>query len=1013
MSSSPKNNVVGTLVVVVLEAMHLTNKKAIGKQTPYCVVSFNGEKQRTRAINRAGQRAHWDQELRFTLYESEGSSSTPQSLDTPPELPPKQEDGPPKIKGGFKMQVACFAEGLKEPDLIGQTTVDLTRVLTKGEHDDWFDLSHKDRFAGQVSLQMTFWSNSKPPPKKTKKKARKSAAYGGPGIFVGPDGGESSDSKQSRRKSTATEYELYTAPYEEPPPVPPVEKLAENMGSLRVQTNGTGHQSFPSYDSPYPAPSPGGPAAFPTTPTYQPPYNAYPPPPADPYVQHEAVVHSRPLPTPGSAAPPPSWGAWPPPSAPPSATVPPSAVAWPTSATVPPQTWSTGVPSYPDAPNGQPVPPPRTRALSSRDVYGASALGHGCCSASSNAATTNRSGSFPPPAVPPVPPLPTMTPGLPPSATPVPPPRSRTLSTALSTLGPGTLGGLGAAALNAPPVPQIPAQYAQQSVPPVPPIPAQFASSSPSRPLPQPHQAPPQPQQQQPLHHQQSSESYNTLVGVQPGEYLPSNGYAHYDGQSYDGQTYDGQQGYEAQQPGYDIYDAQQQGYDAQQPVYDSPQDEPLPNPFDQQYAAPDPQQQYGVPAPAVPDPPPRRRTNTLRIAPGQSSMPYIPHESELFPPTQQRERSRSPGAHGRSQSVQARPPSVHPSQTTHARSPSVQAGRPPSSMHTRAPSGQARPPSSAAQARAVSGHARTTSGHARPPSAAHGRSPSGHLPPPSPVPPMPQQRTSPMPQRTSPMPQAQGTSPVPPFAQPMMANQSTQSLDIPRARRASNASSSSRLSWHSGSYQEGGMAYPENGAVYHQDGGSYQKNGIPFQDSRVGYADGGAYQDSGMGYADGGGYQDYTDTGGSYQDVAYQDTGNSMYASQEMGQQPYYDQYASVSSHNSLGQSSQHSSGQYSMASMASNRSGQSVRSNRSGMSAMSGMSGHSAMSGMSGHSAMSGMSGMSGRSAMSGMSAHSGMSMPGRSGMTSAMSNHSGMSHHSGMSAQYPAHAVQRRDY
>ena len=115
--------------------MHLTNKKAIGKQTPYCVVSFNGEKQRTRAINRAGQRAHWDQELRFTLYESEGSSSTPQSLDTPPELPPKQEDGPPKIKGGFKMQVACFAEGLKEPDLIGQTTVDLTRVLTKGEHD--------------------------------------------------------------------------------------------------------------------------------------------------------------------------------------------------------------------------------------------------------------------------------------------------------------------------------------------------------------------------------------------------------------------------------------------------------------------------------------------------------------------------------------------------------------------------------------------------------------------------------------------------------------------------------------------------------------------------------------------------------------------------------------------------------------------------------------------------------------------------------------------------------------
>lgn len=54
---------------------------------------------------------------------------------TPPPPPPKKEKGPPKIRGGKYMGLACYAEDLREPDLIGETRVDLTEVLTKGETD--------------------------------------------------------------------------------------------------------------------------------------------------------------------------------------------------------------------------------------------------------------------------------------------------------------------------------------------------------------------------------------------------------------------------------------------------------------------------------------------------------------------------------------------------------------------------------------------------------------------------------------------------------------------------------------------------------------------------------------------------------------------------------------------------------------------------------------------------------------------------------------------------------------
>ncbi|KAJ7179796.1 C2 domain-containing protein [Mycena crocata] len=155
MSSTPRE--IGTLIVVILKANHLPNKRHIGKQDPYCLVAVNGEKQRTKVIKRGGQHPEWDEEIRFTLYEDDAEVLSNGPDGNPPPLPPK--DGKKNIKGGKVMKLSCFADDPREPDLIGQADVDLTEVLTKGETDEWFTLMNKDEFAGKVYLELTFWSN--------------------------------------------------------------------------------------------------------------------------------------------------------------------------------------------------------------------------------------------------------------------------------------------------------------------------------------------------------------------------------------------------------------------------------------------------------------------------------------------------------------------------------------------------------------------------------------------------------------------------------------------------------------------------------------------------------------------------------------------------------------------------------------------------------------------------------------------------------------------------------------
>ncbi|KAI6034316.1 hypothetical protein BKA83DRAFT_5894 [Pisolithus microcarpus] len=238
---------IGTLIVVVLKAKNLPNKRHIGKQAPYCLITHNDHKRRTRVIKRGGQHPEWDEEFRFTIYEDMDAEipKPAQRDELPPPLPPKRSKGPKKIKGGCLMKLQCYADDIRDPDFIGETLVDLTEALTKGETDEWFTLMNKDKYAGEVYLELTFWSNvhyQEPPPEKRypQKPKTPNRNYGVP-VETGSHPGKISDadgnhlnSLPSSLRSSIVRPELYSAPYERNNRVSvgTVDHLAEDLSEL-------------------------------------------------------------------------------------------------------------------------------------------------------------------------------------------------------------------------------------------------------------------------------------------------------------------------------------------------------------------------------------------------------------------------------------------------------------------------------------------------------------------------------------------------------------------------------------------------------------------------------------------------------------------------------------------------------------------------------------------------------------------------------------------------------------
>lgn len=247
-------------------------------------MTLNEEKRRTKVIKRGGQHPEWDEEFRFAILEDveAGLVRSAPGSNTPPPVPPKKK-GPKRIKGGNFMRLQCYADDARDPDFIGEALVDLTEVLTKGETDgksfdesilvnlvdptlEWFTLMNKDKYAGEVYVELTFWSNvretngletmltchhQEPPPEKksSRKPTISNKNYGGPGSFVPADSNASlnentrplptigvhqTDSLPSSLRVSGSRPELYAPPYEQRNVASSVDRMANDFAELGV-----------------------------------------------------------------------------------------------------------------------------------------------------------------------------------------------------------------------------------------------------------------------------------------------------------------------------------------------------------------------------------------------------------------------------------------------------------------------------------------------------------------------------------------------------------------------------------------------------------------------------------------------------------------------------------------------------------------------------------------------------------------------------------------------------------
>ncbi|WVN86238.1 uncharacterized protein L203_101399 [Cryptococcus depauperatus CBS 7841] len=186
MSSSIDPKELGTLVVVIGKARNLPNKSRFGKQDPFCTIVIGEDKQKTKTIKRGGQHPEWDEEFRFAIFEDvedviQRSESQPESLNTSLNGKPiilsnnsgivtssglASKSRKQRKKGGKAMKISCYADDAKEPELVGECVVSIEEVLKKGEVDEWYEFLYKDKYSGELYLELTFFSNDPPPVKR-------------------------------------------------------------------------------------------------------------------------------------------------------------------------------------------------------------------------------------------------------------------------------------------------------------------------------------------------------------------------------------------------------------------------------------------------------------------------------------------------------------------------------------------------------------------------------------------------------------------------------------------------------------------------------------------------------------------------------------------------------------------------------------------------------------------------------------------------------------------------------
>jgi Ca2+-dependent lipid-binding protein len=105
-----QENILGTLVIVVLKGQHLIDNHTFYKQDPYAKLTLSGATKQTPADPKGGQHPVWDAELRFPISKDPSKSNR-------------------------TLTVSVFSEEKKDHSFLGEGTVDITNTLKTGEFD--------------------------------------------------------------------------------------------------------------------------------------------------------------------------------------------------------------------------------------------------------------------------------------------------------------------------------------------------------------------------------------------------------------------------------------------------------------------------------------------------------------------------------------------------------------------------------------------------------------------------------------------------------------------------------------------------------------------------------------------------------------------------------------------------------------------------------------------------------------------------------------------------------------
>ncbi|GAA5958948.1 hypothetical protein JCM3765_000781 [Sporobolomyces pararoseus] len=177
-----QDRLLGTLIVIVLRAKNLPNRVRIGKQNPYATVTYGLHKKRTETIERGGQQPTWDAEFRFEILKEEfenehleaggaahvdkkGGVLPMSTKDAGAGLAKLEKPRPTVTVGDGRriLKLACWADDNRDPRLIGEGELNIEDTIRKGKFDDWVQLERKGRYAGEVYLELTWYSNEPKP----------------------------------------------------------------------------------------------------------------------------------------------------------------------------------------------------------------------------------------------------------------------------------------------------------------------------------------------------------------------------------------------------------------------------------------------------------------------------------------------------------------------------------------------------------------------------------------------------------------------------------------------------------------------------------------------------------------------------------------------------------------------------------------------------------------------------------------------------------------------------------